>query len=115
MRSLPRLCFLFAQGAGERRNLEPRYFPAAEWPAAGMVVAAAAARPGLRRLEQRHLEGGLGARARHCRYGDAVGDRRRAGHGRGGATVAADTAEVKAAYDADTREAMELGVFGAPT
>ena len=96
-------------------NLHPKYFPVAEWPAAGMVIAArqkgldcAALTHAILKAvwtEERDIADGatLSAIAGEIGIdGDAL-------------LAAAGSPGVKQAYDADTAEAITRGVFGAPT
>ena len=96
-------------------NLQPKYFPAAEWPAAGMVIAA----------ENQGLNSGalvngiltaIWAEDRDIADADtllAITDER----GLDGKALlkAAEDEGIKAAYDGNTEEALQAGVFGAPT
>jgi len=96
-------------------TLKPAFFPAAEWPAAGMVIAAQRQGLDCGRLtnailravwaEERNIADIPTLRAIAVETdmdADAL-------------LAAADTEAVKAEYAANTKEAMERGVFGAPT
>ncbi len=96
-------------------NLQPKYFPAAEWPAAGMVIYAenqgfdsAALVNGILTAvwaEDRDIAdtGTLKTIADECGLdGKAL-------------LKAAEDEGIKAAYESNTEEALKAGVFGAPS
>ncbi len=96
-------------------NLEPKFFPAAEWPAAGMVIAAEN-----QGLDSAALVNGIltavWAEERDIADGGTLkaiaGERGLDGE----ALLAATEDEVlKAAYGENTEQALAAGVFGAPS
>lgn len=94
---------------------KPAFFPAAEWPAAGMVIAAQ--RQG---LDCGHLTNAIlrAVWAEERNIADVPTLRAIAGENDMDADTllaAADTEGVKADYAANTKEAMDRGVFGAPS
>jgi len=96
-------------------NLHPRYFPAAEWPAAGMVIAAGNRGEDCGGLSNAILRA-VWAEERNIADADtllAIA----AENGMDGKALleAAESEPVRAAYEANTKAAIELGVFGAPT
>ena len=96
-------------------NIEPKHFPVAEWPAAGMVVAAGRAGADAGALsgaffravwvEERDISDAdtLAAIATECGFDGAA------------LLAEGSSDEVRALYDAQTEEAIARGVFGAPT
>lgn len=96
-------------------NLQPKFFPAQEWPAAGMVIAAetqgldsAALVNGILTAvwaEDRNIADTETLKAIAAER-DLDGDR---------LLAAAEDEAVKAAYGANTEDALNAGVFGAPT
>lgn len=100
---------------GLSMNLEPKHFPVADWPAAGMIVAAR--RRGLdcgplsnalmRAVWEEERD--IADQATLAAIADALG--------MDGASLldAVATDKVMAAFEADTDEALARGVFGAPT
>ena len=96
-------------------NLKPRYFPAAEWPAAGMVIAARQGDNDCGRLTNAILKA---VWAEERNIADTGTLRTIAGeNGMDGDALleAAESEAVAAEYKANTAEAIERGVFGAPT
>ncbi|NQU61966.1 MAG: 2-hydroxychromene-2-carboxylate isomerase [Rhodospirillales bacterium] len=100
---------------GVEINLQPKFFPAAEWPAAGMVVAA----------EKQGLDSGalVNGILKACWTEErdiadvdtlkAIAEER----GLDGQALldAAKDEVIKAAYSANTEEALAAGVFGSPS
>ena len=96
-------------------NLQPQYFPAAEWPAAGMVIAAQKGDHDCGRLTNAILKA---VWVEERNIADTGTLRTIAGEiGMDGDALleAAESAPVAAEYEANTAEAIERGVFGAPT
>ena len=96
-------------------NLKPQYFPAAEWPAAGMVIAARQGDHDCGRLTNAILKA---VWAEERNIADTGTLRTIAGeNGMDGDALleAAESEPVTAEYKANTAEAIERGVFGAPT
>ncbi|MFQ5620060.1 MAG: 2-hydroxychromene-2-carboxylate isomerase [Rhodospirillales bacterium] len=96
-------------------NLKPQYFPAAEWPAAGMVIAAKQGDQDCGRLTNAILKA---VWAEERNIADTGTLRTIAGEiGMDGDALleAAASGPVAAEYAAYTAEAIERGVFGAPT
>lgn len=96
-------------------NPRPKYFPASGWPAAGMVIAAREAGQDCGRLANAFLHA---VWAEERNIDDAETLRAIAGeNGFDGDSLltAAQSDAVKAAFEADTQEAIDRQVFGAPT
>lgn len=96
-------------------NLKPQYFPAAEWPAAGMVIAAKQGDHDCGTLTNAILKA---VWAEERNIADTGTLRTIAGeNGMDGDALleAAESEAVEAEYKANTAEAIERGVFGAPT
>ncbi len=96
-------------------NLKPQYFPAAEWPAAGMVIAAKQGDHDCGRLTNAILKA---VWVEERNIADTGTLRTIAGeNGMDGDALleAAESDPVAAEYKANTAEAIERGVFGAPT
>ena len=96
-------------------NLEPKFFPAAEWPAAGMVIAAEN-----QGLDSAALVNGIltAVWAEERDIADAGTLKAIAGErGLDGEALlaAADDERVKAAYGENTEQALAAGGFGAPS
>lgn len=96
-------------------NLQPKHFPAAEDVAARMVIAAAQAGLDAGRLANAVLRA-VWAEERDIADADTL---RAIAHGNGfdadRLLATADTEAVRAAYAANTAEAIDRGVFGSPT
>jgi len=96
-------------------TLEPAHFPASEWPAAGMVIAAKAAGRDCGALINGFLSG-VWAEERNIADPDtacAIADER----GFDGAALLAEAENndaIKATWDTYSDEALAAGVFGAP-
>lgn len=96
-------------------NLRPKFFPANEWPAAGMVIAAGQQGLDCGALAQAVLE------AVWTKEGDIADPQTlkaiAAALGLDGESLlaAAETDSVKAQYEANSEEALSNGVFGAPS
>ena len=95
-------------------NLQPKYFPAAEWPAAGMVIAAENQGFGSDVLVNGILTA-VWAEERDIADTDtlrAIADER----GLDGKALlkAAEDEAIREAYNSNTEEALQAGVFGAP-
>jgi 2-hydroxychromene-2-carboxylate isomerase len=96
-------------------NLKPAYFPAAEWPAVGMVIATRQQGGDCGALTEAMLRA-VWAEERNIADPETL--RKIAGENSMDADAllaAADTEPVKSEYAANTTEALETGVFGAPT
>ncbi|MFQ5765398.1 MAG: 2-hydroxychromene-2-carboxylate isomerase [Rhodospirillales bacterium] len=96
-------------------NLQPKFFPAREWPAAGMVIAAEN-----QGLDSAALVNGIltavwaeGRDIADTGTLKAIAAER--GLDGGALLAAAEDDAVKAAYAANTDDALKAGVFGAPT
>ena len=96
-------------------NLKPKFFPAAEWPAAGMLIAAQDQGLDCGALANAIL-GAVWVEERNIADADTLRDiARQTGLDGDALLAAADTDPVKETYAANTEAALTAGVFGAPT
>ena len=96
-------------------NLKPKFFPAAEWPAAGMVIAAQDQGLDCAALTNAIL-GAVWVEERNIADAGTLRDIARENGLDGEALLAAaDTDPVKETYAANTEAALAAGVFGAPS
>ncbi len=100
---------------GMELNLKPKFFPAAEWPAAGMMIAAQDQGLDCGVLTNAIL-GAVWAEERDIADADTLRDIARQNGLDGDALLAAaDTDSVKEIYALNTESALAAGVFGAPS
>ncbi|MBT3910597.1 MAG: 2-hydroxychromene-2-carboxylate isomerase [Rhodospirillaceae bacterium] len=96
-------------------NLEPAFFPADEWPVAGMVIAAKGHDQGAGPMVNGILTA-VWAEERNIADRDTLltiaGER---GYDGAALMVAGDTDEAKAEFDQNADDALACGVFGAPS
>ncbi|MCW9001890.1 MAG: 2-hydroxychromene-2-carboxylate isomerase [Rhodospirillales bacterium] len=96
-------------------NLQPKYFPADEWPAAGMVIAAQESGQDAGGLDTAILRA-VWVEERNIADRDtlkAIADEN--GFDGGALLAEADGDAIRGIYDQNSEEAMNAGVFGAPT